>query len=184
MSARTRVHRHRRRDRERSAVEAITVPPSERFRHDKITLSEKSIGDSRGAISRPWKVENLLDRWEAEGKLTNAQRQAGEAFRVLFRAAQFEALRCADVGRIPNLARASRSWGALSITAERARNRLSAVWEALGGLNSEPSSVIYHCLGEERSLREWSIVYGFKRRNGAASVLLIEALCRLETALG
>jgi hypothetical protein len=48
----------------------------------------------------------------------------------------------------------------------------------LGG-GSPAASLCWHCLGEEMPLVKWKIVYQYRRRNGAASQLLIEVLGKL-----
>jgi hypothetical protein len=180
MSSRARARHHRRKDRERAAIEALALPPPpERGHHDEVERLDHSISDERGSIARPYRIVDILMGMERRGAITPDQLAAGRAFHARFRVAQLNPLRAADLGRVRRPLQQV-AWGTITTRAEHARREIAETIDLLRGIHSAPGSCAWHVLGEEMSLREWGLVYRFRRRNGAASALLVEVLRRLE----
>lgn len=121
---------------------------------------------------------------ERRGSITAGMRQAGEAFRARFAAAQLDPLHALDLSRLrvgggPQL-RSDEQPGS------RIEGARDAVWRsilAVGGLGSPGGSCVWHVVGWERSLKEWALEQGWSGRRvsqEAASGILIAALGALE----
>jgi hypothetical protein len=122
------------------------------------------------------------------GSISAAMRQAGEAFRDLFRLAQLDPLAAVDLSK-PRIAggviRLHRAVPSLRIEQARA-----AVWQSLlavGGIGSPAGSCLWHVVGWERSLKEWALEQGWNGRRVSqetVSGILIAALGMLEACPG
>jgi hypothetical protein len=131
-------------------------PTPERRRHGVVERPERTIADSAGHPSRPYRAVDTLAIMQRRASITAGMRQAGEDFRARFALAQLDPLRALDLSRLRLGERSSRpdnDGPALRIEAAR-----TAVWraiQAVGGIASPAGSCLWHVLGWERSLKEW-----------------------------
>jgi hypothetical protein len=169
--------RRRRQRRSKAPAEIALPPPPEHGQHDEIRRLERPIADIGGRYARPYQVVDILDKWLDERLITPSQRLAADDFRQLFRIAQFDALRCPALWRVPNSSRTVKQWGVISVNAEKARRKVIAVWEALG---PRDASLAFSVLGLEWPLNQWKTAYGIRIRNGGAAVMLRGVLTKLE----
>jgi hypothetical protein len=132
--------------------------PAERARHDRIARLGETIADSDGAIGLPWRAETPLERLFRRGDIGAPERAAGDEFARLFRIANLDPLRAAD------LLRGDRSANPDGSGIERARRRLDAALQALGGHASPCGSCAWFVLGCELSLRQWALREGWQGR--------------------
>jgi hypothetical protein len=170
----------------RGAVIAAEIVSPERLRQGLIEQGPV-IADEAGRPSRPYRVVDTLAIMERRGSITASMRQAGEDFRRRFAVAQLDPLRALDIARLTLGDKpASRGDHAPGLRVETAR---TAVWRAVGavgGIASPAGSCLWHVVGWERSLKEWSQEQGWAGRRvsqEAAAGILIAALGALEAHL-
>jgi hypothetical protein len=174
----------------RSATASLqdAAPTPERRQHGAIERLERTIGDTAGHPSRPYRAVDTLAIMQRRGSITAGMRQAGEDFRARFALAQLDPLRALDLSHLRvggRSLRPERDGPALRIEAARA-----AVWRAIqgvGGIGSPGGSCLWHVLGWERSLKEWALQQGWSGRRvsqESASGILIAALGALESHFG
>ena len=164
-------------------------PTAERRTHGPVERLERSIADTAGQPSRPYRAVDTLAIMERRGTISSAMRQAGEDFRTRFAVAQLDPLRALDLSRLRLGERGSGIAGAdpRGMRVEAAR---AAVWRSLqtvGGIGSPAGSCLWHVLGWERSLKEWALEQGWSGRRvspEAASGILVAALGALEAHFG
>jgi hypothetical protein len=92
----------------------------------------------------------------ANGTITPEMHDAGERFRILFRAASLDGLRASQLLRVPG-----GSGDPLTERQALSRARLAAALDALGGHGSAAGSCAWHILGLEASVREWAMRQGW-----------------------
>jgi hypothetical protein len=160
------------------------APTAERLQHGPIERLERTIADSAGHPSRPYRAIDTLAMMERRGSITAGMRQAGEDFRARFAVAQLDPLRALDLSHLRLGQRSLRPDGegpGLRIDAAR-----TAVWRALqavGGIASPGGSCLWHVVGWECSLKQWAIEQGWSGRRvsqESASGILVAALGVLE----
>jgi len=135
----------------------IADPSAERRRHDRITRAVATVPDAHGGIGHPWLTETPLERMQRRGDIGAPERAAGDEFARLFRIANLDPLRAAD------LLRANGS--SLSANGiEHARRRLDAALHVLGGAASPCGSCAWFVLGVELSLAQWAQREGWQGR--------------------
>jgi len=96
-------------------------------------------------------------------------------FHALFRIAALDALKAADMARVP--AAAGMVAADLSSSQERCRRQVSDAMVALGGAGSPAASIIWHVAGLEWSVNRWAIAT--KRPAERSCGILIGALAAL-----
>ena len=139
------------------AVLDAALPP-ERRQHGAVTRSTDTIADSSGGIGLPWRAEGLLARLERRGDIRAAERHAGDEFHRLFHLAHLDPLQAAS------LTRGERTQPVTPFGGDRARHRIAAAIDALGGHGSPCGSIAWHVLGCELSLRQWALREGWSGR--------------------
>jgi len=139
-------------------IVTTTAPTPERRQHDRVTRDSETLADIDGAIGLPFRVETLLGRLERHGDITARQRHAGEEFGRLFRIAHLDPLKAADMRAdrgspegLPTSAHGS----------DRARRRVLAAIDALGGHGSPCGSAAWFILGCELSVNAWAVREGW-----------------------
>jgi len=160
------------------------APTPERRRQGPVELLERTIGDSAGRPSRPYRAVDTLAIMERRGSITAGMRLAGEAFRGRFTVAQLDPLRALDLSRLRLGERSLRPEGeAPGLRIEAARRGVWRAIQAVGGIASPAGSCLWHVLGWERSLKEWAFEQGWSGRRvsqEAASGIFVAALGALE----
>jgi Domain of unknown function (DUF6456) len=167
-----------------TAVQSPIMPTPERHEHGVIEHFDRPLADDSGAAGRPYRAVDTLAVMERRGSITAAMRRAGDDFRARFATAQLDPLRALDYSRPRNGSGGQRNRREEpNLRVEGARE---AVWRAVlavGGLGSPGGSCLWHVVGWERSLKEWSFEQGWSGRRvsqEAASGILIAALGALE----
>lgn len=150
------------------------MPTPERCRQAPVALVEER--DPEGWPVAHCRAIDTLTRMVRSGLLEPHWASAGNRFRRDFHFAHFEPLTAGDLGRM----RGAGGHETVQDSVEDARQR---VWEALrrlGGMGAPAGSVIWHVVGAEMTLRDWSLrqVWGAGRtiRQEVATGILIGAL--------
>lgn len=138
---------------------ATTAPTPERRQHDRVTRDTETLADTAGAIGLPFRVETLLGRLERHGDITAGQRHAGEEFARLFALAHLDPIRAADLLREERAGSSATAHGS-----ERARRRVLAALDALGGQGSPCGTCAWFVLGCEMSVAAWATREGWGGR--------------------
>jgi len=142
-----------------SQSEQLACGPSpERRQHDRVVRAAETVVDAADGIGLPWRVEGLLARLERHGHIGARERQAGEEFGRLFQLAHLDPLRAASLMREGG----GNSTGPHG--SERARQRIIAAVDALGGHGSPCATAAWFILGCELSMREWALREGWGGR--------------------
>jgi len=131
-------------------------PLPERLQHDRVTRDAETLADTLGGIGLPYRVESLLGRLERHGDITAGQRHAGEEFGRLFALAHLDPIRAADVLHNDRTGSAAANHGS-----ERARRKVLAALDALGGQGSPCGTCAWFVLGCEFSVRAWAMREGW-----------------------
>jgi hypothetical protein len=131
-------------------AEGMMEPTAERRQHDRISRDAVQLADSAGLIGNPWHAEGLLARLERHGDIGRRERAAGDEFARLFHLAHLDPLRAADMGQRSDRAPTAAYGG------DRARRRINAALDALGGLDSACGSCAWHVIGGEMPMAEWA----------------------------
>ena len=153
---------------------ATTAPTPQRHQHDRVTRDAETLADTAGAIGLPFRVESLLGRLERHGDIGARERAAGEEFARLFQLAHLDPIRAADVLRGDRAGASATNHGS-----ERARRKVGAALDALGGIGSPCGGCAWFVLGCETSLRQWSLREGWAGkpiREQVAKGILVGAL--------
>lgn len=159
-------------------------PTPERWRQGDVERLEHSIADEEGRPARPFRGVDTLARMLRRGSINAAMHQAGEDFRVVFAAAQLDGLRAPDLARVPQATPRD-----LEPTARQveARKRVRRALQALGGIASPAGSCVWHVVGCEWTLRDWSLREGWGGRplsEDTARGILVGALGVLQAHYG
>jgi hypothetical protein len=138
---------------------SLAGPTPEREQHDRITRPDETLADSDGGIGNPYRAETLLERLERRGDITARERHAGEEFARLFHLAHLDPLKSADVRREGQRRQREEPHGS-----DRARRRILAALDAMGGQSSPCGSAAWFILGCEQSIQAWAIREGWANR--------------------
>jgi hypothetical protein len=110
------------------------------------------------------------------GTITEEMHDAAKDFQASFIVANLDPLRALPILRVPGTGRDPD----LSERQIHARHRVHKALEALGGISSPAGSCVWHVVGLQQSVREWSIRQGW----GGRPVEQKEAKGILVAALG
>ena len=139
-------------------LHALSAVLPERAQHDRIARATDTIADSDGGIGLPWRADGLLARLERRGDIRAAERHAGDEFHRLFHLAHLDPLQAAS------LTRGERTQPVTPFGGDRARHRIAAAIDALGGHGSPCGSCAWFVLGCELSLHQWAQREGWGNR--------------------
>ncbi len=153
----------------------------ERQRHDEVLALPRAPFDECGPESRPQRVADRWIRMARDGMIDGMALRAAHQFRRDFAVAGLERLHAASLELKVD--------GSMDAEPRRAEVQIEAgdaLWDALkalGGLGRPPGSIVYACVGHERTVKEWcwqqtasAARYGDEKR---ASGILIAALAAL-----
>jgi hypothetical protein len=163
---------------------ADIMPTPERSNHGDVERLGRSISDTSGRPSRPYRFVDTLAAMERRGSITAGMRQAGEGFRDCFAIAQLDPLSAFDASRLRIGSRAG--FRAVEGPGSRIESARNVVWRAIvavGGLGSAGGSCVWHVVGWQQSLKEWALEQGWNGRRVSqetASGILIASLGTLE----
>lgn len=103
---------------------------------------------------------DTIGRMLRSGAITNQMHDAARDFEATFTIARFDPVVCMTLDRIPGTG----SVADLTDAQVDARRRVGEALNALGGLGSPGGSCVWHVVGLQRSIREWSMRQGWGGR--------------------
>lgn len=140
-----------------------------RLRQGTIVAHRQAVQDSDGNIGAPYLALSTLALLERHGTITREQRTAGDEFHRVFQLAQLDALKAADMARVPVCGGNPEGLNGN----ERARKKIRDAIIMLGGSASIRTSCAWHILGEEQSLRQWATERFAGKKQEAVGVLVV-----------
>jgi hypothetical protein len=157
--------------------EDAIVPTPERAQRGPIERTERPVLPVPGEFETPYVAIDLLEGMLRRGVISAEEKLAGERFRSWFALAHLDGLRAADLAR--PVVDGGRAQPEILMITERARNE---IWQAirwLGGISSTEAVCIWHVIGLDESLREWSSKTPKTANHSVASGVLLVAIERL-----
>jgi hypothetical protein len=146
-------------------------------------LEEVREKDPEGGIVVHHRTVDSLAKMLRAGSITQEMHDAARDFQASFIVANLEAIRALPILRVPGNGREPD----LNERQLDARRRVHQALEALGGISSPAGSCVWHVVGLQRSVREWSMRQGWGGRpvrQEQAQGILIAALGVLAGHLG
>jgi hypothetical protein len=131
------------------------LPPPERRQHDPVALVEER--DPDGWPVRHCRTVDTIGRLVRTGLARPEWAVAADRFRRDYRLAAFDPLSANDLGR----ARGAGGQGAIMDKVEDARQRLHDAVAGMGGLSAPAGSIVWHVIGAELTLKDWSLRQGW-----------------------
>jgi hypothetical protein len=116
-------------------------------------LEEVREKDPDGRIVYHHRTVDTLGKMLRAGTITPEMHEAAQDFQANFIIAQLDTLRALPVLRVPGTGREPDQ----SERQLHAKRRVHEAMQALGGLSSPAGSCVWHVVGLQRSVREWSI---------------------------
>jgi hypothetical protein len=129
------------------------------------------------------RVVETLGRMMRNGSITREMHDAARDFEATFTIAHFDLVSCMSLDRIPG----SGSAADLTNAQVDARRRVGEAIDALGGLGSPAGGCVWHVVGMQRSIREWSMRQGWAAKpigEKQAHGILVAALGMLAAHYG
>ena len=123
-------------------------------------LEEVREKDPGGRIVYHHRTVDTLGKMLRAGTVTPEMDDAARDLQAAFIVANFDPLRALPVLRVPGTGREPD----LNERQLDARRRVHRALEALGGLSSPAGSCVWHVVGLQRSIREWSMRQGWAGR--------------------
>ena len=145
----------------------LARPPAERYQHDLVELLDHAIADEDGRAARPYRSVDILAAMERREAITADMRQAGEDFRIRFRAALLDPLKAS---RLEYHTPSHGDGPGLRI--KIARDNVWAALGAVGGVDRPGGSCLWHVVGCETSLKEWATERAHISQETASGVLI------------
>lgn len=129
------------------------------------------------------RVVDTIGRMLRGGTITEDMHDAARDFEATFTVARFDPVVCISLDRVPG------TGGAPQLTDAQvdARRRVGEALDALGGLGSPAGSCVWHVVGLQRSIREWSMRQGWNDKpigERQAQGILVAALGMLASHFG
>jgi Domain of unknown function (DUF6456) len=153
--------------------------PSARVKPYKVRgreIEEEYAADPDGRPVLRHRVVDTLGRMVKSSAISQEMYDAAHDFQAAFIIASLDSLRALPLSRVPGTGREPD----LSERQLDARRRVHEAMQALGGMSSPAGSCVWHVVGLQRSIREWSIRQGW----GGRSVRQEHAQGILVAALG
>jgi hypothetical protein len=148
-----------------------------------LLLEEVRETDPDGRIVLHHRVVDTLGRMLKADTISEPMAEAGRKFQRQFIMAQLDPLRAPDIARIPGNGREA-DLGDIGIAA---REQVHRALRAIGGHDGAMGSVVWHVVGANYSLREWTLRQGWNGRQlrpEQATGVLIAALDLLAVHYG
>jgi hypothetical protein len=127
------------------------LPPPERRQHDPVAIVEER--DPEGWPVRHCRTVDTIGRLVRSGLVRSEWAVAADRFRRDYRLAAFDPLSANDLGR----SRGAGGHGAIMDRVEDARQRLADAIAGMGGLSAPAGSIVWHVVGAELTLKDWSL---------------------------
>jgi hypothetical protein len=123
-------------------------------------LEEIREKDPDGRIVYHHRTVDTLGKMLRSGTISQEMHDAARDFQASFIIAQLDTLRALPLLRVPGTGREPD----LNERQLHARRRVHEAMQALGGLSSPAGSCVWHVVGLQRSVREWSLRQGWGGR--------------------
>jgi Domain of unknown function (DUF6456) len=139
--------------------------------------------DPDGKIVVHHRLVDSFARFLKSGTINEAMHDAACDFRSSFTIAQLDPLRALPILRVPGTGREPQ----LNERQLHARRRVQEALDALGGIASPAGSAVWHIVGLQLSIREWSMRQGWSGRpveQKEAKGMLVAALGMLAKHYG
>jgi hypothetical protein len=145
-----------RRKRAGTAREDLSKPSKWRLQHGGIAAPEHAADPETGARVQQRRTVDTLGMLLSNGAISDEMHDAAAKFRAQFRAAALDGMRTMPLIRMP------RGHGAtLTERNVGARQQIADAIAAVGGMTSPGGSCLWHVVGLEHSIREWSMRHGW-----------------------
>ena len=150
----------RKRRRTAKADEAARNAPSKwRRQHGDFTEPQRISDPETGTPVSVRRAVDTLGTMLANGTITPDMHNAGESFRIAFRAAALDSLKAMPILRVPG-----GTGDPLTERQAAARERVARAMDVLGGNDTAAGSCMWHVVGCECSIREWAARQGWAGR--------------------
>jgi hypothetical protein len=123
-------------------------------------LEEVRERDPDGRIAFHHRTVDTLGKMLRAGTIDESMHDAAKDFQAAFIVANLDPLRALPILRVPGTGREPE----LNGRQLDARRRIHKAMQALGGISSPAGSCVWHVVGLQRSVREWSIRQGWGGR--------------------
>jgi hypothetical protein len=123
-------------------------------------LEEVRERDPDGRIVFHHRTVDTLGKMLRAGTIDESMHDAAKDFQAAFIVANLDPLRALPILRVPGTGREPE----LNGRQLDARRRIHKAMQALGGISSPAGSCVWHVVGLQRSVREWSIRQGWGGR--------------------
>jgi hypothetical protein len=123
-------------------------------------LEEVRDKDPEGRIAYHHRTVDTLGKMLRAGTISQEMHDAAKDLEAAFILAQLDPIRALPILRVPGAGREPE----LNERQLHARRRVHEALEALGGIASPAGSCVWHVVGLQRSVREWSIRQGWGGR--------------------
>lgn len=166
----------------RAAAEGAAIrATAERARHGEVFEMDRAPEGERGPDSRPQRVGDRWIRMARDGKIDGPSLTAAHQFRRDFGFAGLETMHSAPLER-----KVDGGVGPGPNRSDRQVDAVNAVWgalRALGGIGRPAGSIVYACVGLERTVKEWcwqeAAATGYRADEKRAAGILFGALAAL-----
>ena len=143
------------RGKRRAEARAATCAPVIQRHEDILEPIYEADPDGRPVVHQ--RVVDSSGRMLRAGNITGDLHDAARDFEATFTIARFDLVSCMSLDRIPG----SGSAADLTDAQVDARRRVGEAIDALGGLGSPAGGCVWHVVGMQRSIREWSMHQGW-----------------------
>jgi uncharacterized protein DUF6456 len=164
-----------------AAARAVIRTPVIQRHEDILEPIYEADPDGRPVVHH--RVVDTLGRMLRNGSITREMHDAARDFAATFTIARFDPVVCISLDRLPG----SSNPADLTDAQVDARRRIGEAIDALGGLGSPAGGCVWHVVGMQRSIREWSMRQGWGGRPIAekqAHGILVAALGMLARHYG
>ena len=137
---------------------------SKRIKPNKVRgreFEEVREADPDGRLVVHHRTVDILRKMLRAGTISQEMYDAASDFQANFIIAQLDTLRALPILRVPGTGRAPE----LNERQLGAKRRVNDAIEALGGVASPAGSCVWHVVGLQRSMREWSLHQGWCGRS-------------------
>ena len=137
---------------------AVTRAPVIQHHDDILEPIYEADPDGRPVVHH--RVVDTIGRMLRAGNITREMCDAARDFAATFTIARFDPVVCMSLDRLPG----SSNLADLTDAQVDARRRVGEAIDALGGLGSPADGCVWHVVGMQRSIREWSMRQGWGGR--------------------
>jgi len=145
-----------RRKRAGSAREDLSKPSKWRLQHGDVSAPQIAAYPETGGKVQQRRSVDTLGMLLSNGAISDEMHDAAAKFRAQFRTAALDGMRTMPLIRMPR--------GSGATLTERnvgARQQIADAIAAVGGMTSPGGSCLWHVVGLECSIREWSMRHGW-----------------------